>query len=347
MTTRLISPLDAAWLLLESGDTAMHVGCLMEFTKPADAGPDFHRRWVEKAKQDPHFASPFNLVPVRVPFGGPPVPAMRETDEIDLDHHVRLWGLPRPGGQRELGVLVSALQSQPLDIRRPLWELHIIDGLEGDRFAVFFKIHHSVIDGASAMRLIERMMSTDPDHRDAPPIWTVGRPAARPDASGGGPRRSWRNAPTIDGPLTIMKGIAGLVPAMWELVSGQVDGQSLRAPYTAAASPLRAALNGQRRLATQQFDLEALRALARTAGCTLNDLVLYLCGTALRSYLHELDELPPDSLTAGVPVDIREPGDERPGTAIGFLVAELGTNITDPLERLRGVSPRPERPRRT
>ena len=99
---------------------------------------------------------------------------MRETRDVDLDYHIRHSALPHPGGQRELGILVSRLHSNQLDLHRPLWEVHLIEGLEGNRFAMYSKIHHSLIDGVSGMRLIMRALSTDPDERGMASFWTVG-----------------------------------------------------------------------------------------------------------------------------------------------------------------------------
>jgi diacylglycerol O-acyltransferase / wax synthase len=119
---------------------------------------------------------------------------------------------------------------------------------------------------------------------------------------------------------------------------GRLRGQ----PSTTARSRRRSAhprprSAGQRRFATQQYDISAIKELARAGGCTLNDIVLYLCGTALRRYLLEHDELPWRSLTADVSISLRSPDDRRPGTDIGTLVAELGTDIADPYERLEAI----------
>src|SRR5919204_1696718 len=131
MATRALSPVDATWLLLESRDTPMHIGGLWEFTPPADAPADFLKRELERMRSYRAIPPPWNLKLVQGPLVGPRMPLMRETRDVDLDYHVRHSALPRPGGQRELGVLVSRLHSHPLDFKRPLWECHVIEGLEG------------------------------------------------------------------------------------------------------------------------------------------------------------------------------------------------------------------------
>jgi diacylglycerol O-acyltransferase / wax synthase len=335
MALKQVPPLDAAWLALESRDTPMHVGGLFEFTPPADAPPDHLKRELERMRASHRTPEPWNLKLVEGPLVGPRLPLMQTDRDIDLDYHVRHSALPHPGGQRELGILVSRLHSHPLDLHRPLWEVHVIEGLEGGRFALYCKMHHSLIDGVSGMRLMLRALSTDPDDRRTPAFWTVGagaRSRPQPEAGGRDPLSRALGA-ARDGVTTF----AGLGRAAAEFARAAVDGGSLVAPYRAPGSLLGGSLTGQRRFATQQYELARLKALAKAAGCTLNDVVLYLSGTALRRYLTEHGRLPDRSLVAGIPVDLREPDDESTGTAIGMMLAELGTNVANPLERLEAV----------
>src|SRR5690242_12136905 len=171
---RQVGPTDAAWLALESRDTPMHVGGLFEFTLPPDAPPDYLEQQVAHMRQPHTVPPPWNLKLVDPPVLGGRVPLMREIHDVDLDYHVRHSALPHPGGQRELGVLVSRLHSNELDLHRPLWEVHVIEGLEGNRFALYSKTHHALIDGVSGMRLIMRAMSHEPGPRDTRPFFTVG-----------------------------------------------------------------------------------------------------------------------------------------------------------------------------
>src|SRR5450631_252785 len=170
---RQVPPLDAVWLALESRDTPMHVGALFQFTLPPDAPADYLKQEFERMREPQTIPPPWNLKLVEGPLLGPRVPLMREIRDVDLDYHVRHSALPHPGGQRELGILVSRLHSNELDLHRPLWEVHLIEGLEDNRFAMYTKMHHSLIDGVSGMRLIMRAFSTDPDRRGMPAFWTV------------------------------------------------------------------------------------------------------------------------------------------------------------------------------
>jgi diacylglycerol O-acyltransferase len=331
-----VPPLDAAWLALESRDTPMHVGGLFEFTLPAGAPDDYLEQEFQRMREVRAVPPPWNLKLLDGPLLGPRVPLMREVHDVDLDYHVRHSALPHPGGQRELGVLVSRLHSNELDLHRPLWEVHLIEGLEGNRFAMYSKMHHSLVDGVSGMRLIMRALSSDPDKRGMPAFWTYGagpRPQPESDRNGGGGLLG-RSLGAVRGTVPA---ITGLSRAAIELAVGAVNGQGLQPPYRAPDSVLGGRLGGQRRFATQQYELKRLKALARAGNCTLNDIVLYLSGSALRRYLLEHGRVPERSLTAGVPVNLRDAEDQSMGTAIGMIVAELGTNIASPRDRLEAI----------
>jgi diacylglycerol O-acyltransferase len=312
----------------------MHVGGLFEFTPPPDAGPDFLAATLARMREERAVPPPWNLKLVDGPLVGPRLPVMREVKDVDLDYHVRHSALPHPGSQRELGILVSRLHSNQLDLHRPLWEIHLIEGLEGDRFAMYMKMHHSLIDGVSGIRMILRTLSTDPDERGMPAFWTVGAGSApqRPQRPGGGPLDAVFGAALGSAGVAVALGRAGV-----ELGRASLDDGALSAPYTAPDSALGGSLEGQRRFATQQYELAHLKELAAAADCTLNDLVLYLSSAALRRYLGEHGTIPERSLTAGIPVNLREADDESTGTAIGMLVADLGTNIADPIERIATI----------
>ena len=333
-----ISPLDAAWLLLESRDTPMHVGGLFEFTNPPDAGPDFLASTLERMRTERNVPPPWNLKLVEGPVVGHKLPLMREDRDVDLDYHVRHSALPHPGGQRELGILVSRLHSHQLDLHRPLWEMHLIEGLEGNRFAMYIKMHHSLIDGVSGIRMLLRTLSTDPDERGMGAFWTVGAGERRKRS---GERGGERGGSAIDALLGSAIGGAGaaigLGRAGVELGRASLDDGALSAPYTAPGSALGGELGGQRRFATQQYEMERMKRLAQAADCTLNDFVLYLASSALRLYLSEHGKVPERSLTAGIPVNLREADDESAGTAIGMLIADLGTNISDPRKRIAAI----------
>jgi len=339
MTTVPLNPLDAAWLFTESRATPNHVGGLLQFRLPQNAPRDFLRRLMKEFRSHRKFRSPWNR---RLKHGiaSSPWPVWVEDDDIDLEYHVRHSALPWPGGERELGELVGRLQSTPLDLTRPPWECTIIEGLEGDRFAVFVKMHHALIDGVSGMKLLQRSMASDPARsRRMPPFWAAGSgESARPRRHASTPTL----ADALAAALAALRGQAQSVPQlatafgrMLKRFGASGDGMAL--PFDSPLSVLNGRVREKRRFATQHFAMQRLRALAAAAHCTLNDVVLALCGGALRRFLLERDCLPAKSLTAGIPVSVRPKDDQGTGNAISFIVATLGTDIDDPVQRLEAI----------
>ena len=340
MKTHPLNPLDISWTQVESRDTPMHVAGLMPFILPEGASSDFLRELVADLRAVREFAAPWNYC-LRGPGLLHPRPVWVEQEEIDLEYHVRHSALPRPGGERELGQLVARLHSQPLDLTRPPWEYHVIEGLEGGRFAVYLKMHHSLIDGISGVRLLTKSMSDDPvKSLGLPPFWS--------------PRLEQRDrkerkaaAPlTLDGVLqTVVQALGSQVRSVPQLVKafasmvtpGESD-PALQLPFDAPKSVMNGRVRGQRRVATQMYALDRLKEVARTAGCTLNDVVLAICGGGLRKFLLEEGLLPDKPLTAGIPVNVRAADDEGTGTQVTFIIGTLGTDIEDPRERLDAVA---------
>lgn len=334
-----LGTLDASWLAVESEDTPMHVGNLMIFTLPEDCPDTFLRDMVTRMKETGDIALPWGA---KLAFSGLLgrllAPAWKVDKEIDLDYHVRHSALPKPGGERELGILVSRLHSNPLDFARPLWECHVIEGLENNRFALYTKMHHSMIDGISGVRLLQRVLSKDPDKRDMLPPWSV-----RPMRRRGSKADSDASFPAaFSQALDALKLQADMAPSMWQAGNRLVHSvrhpeDNLTAPFTGPVSKINHRVTGQRRLATQHYQLDRLKDVARATGASLNDIVLYLCGTALRRFLLEHDDLPETALTAGIPVNIRPANDEGTGTQISFMIASLATDEPDALNRLQTI----------
>ena len=339
MSSTRLNPLDAAWIMTETRATPNHVGGLLVFQLPEDAPRDFLRRLMHEFRTHHGFSEPWNRR-LKYAFNLNPLPEWVEDDDIDLEYHVRHAALPWPGGERELGELVGRLQSTPLDLSRPPWECTIIEGLENRRFALFVKMHHSLIDGISGMRLLQQGMSADPARSmGLQPFWS-----ASPD--GAAQARSRAPAPTMANVMAAaaqalrlqLRSAPQLLAAFGKMVRriGARD-EGLALPFDAPLSVLNGRVREKRRFATQQFPMTRLRALADAAGCTLNDVVLAICGGSLRRFLLERDSLPAKPLTAGIPVSVRPKDDQGTGNAISFIVATLGTDIDDDAERLAAI----------
>jgi WS/DGAT/MGAT family acyltransferase len=344
MNSVRLNPLDSAWLFTESRATPNHVGGLLQFRLPPQAAADFMRQLMADFRQHRNFTAPWNRR-LKHAFNKNPVPVWVEDEDIDLEYHVRHAALPWPGGERELGELVGRLQSTPLDLSRPPWECTLIEGLDDDRFALFVKMHHSLIDGVSGVKLLQRAMAVTPESsQDLPPFWASAAPtsekAAQRAKSEADAAPTWSNAAAAA--TQALRGQAQSLPklvAAFGKIVGRIGSpdEGMVVPFASPRSVLNGRVREKRRFATQQFSLQRLRTLAAAGQGTLNDVVLALCGGALRRFLLEREALPEQSLTAGIPVSVRPQDDQGTGNAISFIVATLGTDIEDASERFQAI----------
>ncbi len=334
-----LSLLDSLFIWGERRNTMMHVAGLLQFELPADAGPAYLRDIVSEAKANGVVQPPWNR---KLRPGGAlwsPLHAWVTDPNVDLDYHVRRSALPGPGGERELGELVSRLHSNQLDFSRPPWELEFIEGLSGRRFAMYVKVHHALVDGYSAMRILADGFSTTPDDLSKPLFFAV-PPAPRPRRSDADAKRE---APSSE--LGSLVGAArsqlGSAATLGKRVAepllrrGDAD---LTSGLQAPDSILNSRIGRNRRFATQQYSLPQLKSLAADNDATINDVFLAIVGGGLRKFLGEMDQLPERSLVAFLPVNVRPRGDAGGGNAIGAILARVGSDIEDPLERLARVS---------
>jgi WS/DGAT/MGAT family acyltransferase len=331
-----INAIDASWLAIDSEDTPMHVGSLQIFSLPENCSETFLRDEVERMKAG-EVVSPWNLKLTKSGILGRLVsPSWSEDKAIDINYHVRHSALPKPGGERELGILISRLHSNHMDFHRPLWECHFIEGLENNRFAIYTKIHHSLVDGVNGIRLIKRTLADSADELNMPGPWSIG-PKARSGKHTHQTKPKLRGLirQTIDTTYEQVSNTPQLIKALAKLVaSSAYKHDDLMAPFDCPNSILNTRVTHARRFATQQYSLERLKNLASATDSSLNDIVLFLCSSALRAFLLERDNLPDQALTAGIPVNVRLPGDESIGTEVSFILANLASEEADVLKRL-------------
>lgn len=341
-----LSPIDAAFLRMESPRTPMHVGAMLTFRLPENAPPDFLQRLLKRMRDYPFMPEPFNCKLAHTRFSRL-APAWVET-EVDMDYHLRHSALPYPGGERELGQLVARLHSHPLDLSRPLWECHVIEGLEPSpdergkkssrgRFALYFKAHHCAIDGIGAMRMVQRWLTDDPNDTRVDGPWVV---AARSES---GARRAARE-PTpslverLRKPVSFageqIRSLGDLGKALLRMSQG--EDSTVRAALAVPRSLFNRPITQQRRLGTQILSLDRIKAIGEAAGASTNDVLMAICGGAIRRYLGETHSLPEKSLLASVPMGLQRP-DGKAGNAVVGFVSPLGTHIDDPRERLRMI----------
>jgi diacylglycerol O-acyltransferase len=328
-----MSPTSSLFLLGESREHPMHVGSLQLFQPPDGADALDVRKMFEAAIDEDEVSPLFQKRPRRSitslgQWGW-------ETDQaFDLEHHVRRNALPQPGRVLELLALCSRLHSTLLDRHRPLWEMHLIEGLDDGRYALYFKVHHSLVDGVSALRLLSKMLSRDADERDMPPPWAPRQRRPRE------PRERDAGAAAKQA-LGMLGDAMGLGPALYRTVDRAIKQQAGTLSFAAPKSMFNVPITGARRFAAQSWPMDRIRGVGKAAEATVNDVVLAMCSGALRNYMISLDALPDTPLIAMVPVSLHsseeKSGGDGGGNAVGVLMCDLGTHLDDPAERLATV----------
>ena len=352
---RPIDPTSAAFLLAESRSMPMHVGGLQLFERPEGAGAEYVREMFESMRDTEAIAPLFLKHPHRsVKTGGAPV--WREDQQFDIEHHVRHSALPQPGRVRELLDLVGRLHSTRLAWERPLWETHVIEGLADGRVAMYTKLHHSLVDGISAMRLLASILSVDPDKRDMPAPFAAGaarrtRPEDDADEAGRAVVTTHEHAAktladlpsdVLRGALSVSAEAAGMPAALVKTLRKGLRNETSAVSISAPRTLFNQSITGSRRFAAQDWPVERLQAVGKASGTTINDVVLAMCSGAMRTYLTELDALPSRSMVSMVPVGLNakqvDSASTAGGNAVGSVMVRLATDLADPADRLATIS---------
>jgi WS/DGAT/MGAT family acyltransferase len=322
-----ISPLDALFLIGESREHPMHVGSMQLFEPPEGSGPDFVRQSYDAMLACTDVQPIYRKHPAF--FGGITNLAWSFDKDVELDYHLRLSALPRPGRVRDLLELVSRLHGTLLDRHRPLWEAHLVEGLHDGRYVVYTKFHHSLMDGVSAQRLMQRSLTHDPADAEVRVPWSLGRRK----------RRQRSNRPPLVAQLAGAAGsVAALAPSTVKLARAALLEQQLTLPFRAPRTMFNVRIGGARRVAAQSWSLDRIKAVKSAAGVTVNDVVLAMSAGALRAYLLEQNALPDAPLIAMVPVSLRKDDDDRGGNMVGTFLCNLATDVVNAGERLEIIS---------
>jgi len=322
---------DQMFLVLERRNQPMHVAGLQLLRPPADAGPDFMPEIGEFLRTHVSAQPPFNMRLQRRLGSWFWV----EDTEFDLEAHFRHLSLPKPGRIRELLALVSQLHSAHLDRSKPLWEFYLIDGIEDGRIAIYSKIHHALVDGMAAMRMLVRSMTENPKERRTVPLWAM--PPRKRDADA--PREKGLAAGVAEA-IALLSAQAKTLPAVTRELYRSIRESRSNPDYVSVFQAPKSALNqritASRRFAAQSWSLDRIRAAGKAHGATVNDVVLAMCASALRSYLAELNALPAKPLTAMVPMSLRR-DDSDAGNQVAMILANLQTTMADPVARLAAI----------
>lgn len=357
MTIKSLSPLDAAFLWGESDHNLMNIAHLDFFRLPPDAGADFIQQFWDDLRVQTTAVTPFNRQLESTTFSRV-LPRWKTIKTLDLDYHLQRHVLPQPGEQRDLGVLVSRLHGMRMNRSRPLWQIHLIEGMSDGRIALYIKGHHALLDGIATIRLACKVMSNDPNERNRPAIWAYPETKrVRSTAKTAEPA----DAISEDSTNMLMRSILASVQrvnaqvsgiqAVWRMYGGMVEStvraivpslpqaeSDLATPFSAPRSILNGPITADRKIATQSFEMSRIEALAKCTGGTVNDVILAICAGGLRRYLSEIGELPEKSLIAGMPMSFRpKDSEDIEGNAVSMGLATLATDIHDVRERFTAI----------
>ena len=322
---------DAIFLLGESAGKPAHVIALQLFKPPAGTGPEFTTNVYRDLLAMEDIKAVFRKRPKRKLTSSSTMEWV--DDGLDADYHVRHAALPQPGRVRELLETVSLQHGVLLDRNRPLWESHLYEGLQDGRYATTFKTHHSLADGISLAGHVLGGLSPDPASRTCTPPWVT------PVSGAETPARSTTRTPPEHRKRDLLAPARLSARTVRTLLEMSHD-TNARLPFEAPRSIFNVGIGGARRFAGDVWEHARLKGIATANGCSVNDVVLAVCGSALRGFLYELDALPDRSLIAMVPVSLRRPDavfSSGEGNAFGSILCDLGTHETDPLARLHSI----------
>ncbi len=326
-----LSPLDSVFLHVEDGVTHMHIASCAIFERPAPPYHELVELVAGKLALLPRYRQKVRFTPGQL---GRPV--WVDDPHFNLAYHVRHSALPPPGGQEELDSLMGRLMAVELDRHRPLWEMWMIEGLSGGRWAMISKVHHCMVDGVSGTDLMALLL--DSKRR-------VGK---RPHADRWEPASEPSDAALVIGAAAdllrtpaeqlraVLRRPLRTVSSFRDLVQGGIAfGRDLR---PTPALSIEGAIGPHRRWAVARTSLAELRAIRGVLGGTVNDVVLAAITGAFRDLLLERGErVEGVALRSLVPVSVRAPDDHTPNNQVAAMVAELPVGIADPVDRFAAI----------
>jgi WS/DGAT/MGAT family acyltransferase len=331
-----LTGLDATFLYLETPSTHMHVASTAIFD-PSDVPEGYT---FEKVK-----AMVENRLPLLPPFRRRLVfipfqlhhPLWIEDPDFDIDYHVRRAALPAPGGEAELAEFAADVMSRPLHRDRPLWEMYVLEGLEGGYIGTVTKTHHAAIDGVSGAELTANLLDLSPETMWLDPAEDTWKPDRIPsDAELIG----FAATSLARQPIAAAKAVRRTAEAAIKVRRRNREPSATPppAPFSAPNTSINAAISPHRKFAFTQMSLDDVKHVKNTLGGTVNDVVLALCSGALRRYFDAKGEHPDGSLVGMIPISVRADEEQGAmGNRVSSMLVDLASNIDDPLERLRTI----------
>ncbi|MFT4826341.1 MAG: diacylglycerol O-acyltransferase [Halioglobus sp.] len=325
--------MDLMSYLLESVDSPTHVGFLQIF-KPVHGSSSEVVQRVLKAYRTKAVGPPFNYYPVFSRFS---MPKWAEAEEFDTAYHIRHAAVPQPGRDRQLIDRVMDLHAGMMDRSRPGWIAYVIEGLENDCFAVYWKVHHAYIDGASAIMRLNASMSRTSDDLDVIPLWG---PLFEPSKPKKELTLSDLLAETGQGIATqakVMREIAQALTRSIKQARGQLERES-PLPFSAPKSLYNKPVYATRNLGVGATSIDRFIQIAKKQKVSVNEVALTIIGAALDRYGESNSQTTDKQLVAACPMAVRKEGDTDASTQIAAIQVKLGNSSMSIRQRLDQVA---------
>jgi WS/DGAT/MGAT family acyltransferase len=334
-----LSALDVSFLYMETPTTPMHVGGVCEFEPPAD-GFDYERLCElisQRIGLVPRYRQKVKPVPGRIAN-----PVWVDDEDFDVTYHVRRSALPKPGTREQLKDLVARLQSRPLDRNRPLWEIYLVEGLEGGRVGIVTKTHHAMVDGVSAVDIGTVILDSEPTPREVPEDdWKARKePGLLSLVTGAVLEIATRPTAVLETARSAITDVRATADKVAEVAGGVLSQAKLLARQ-APETPLNVPIGEQRRFGMAVTDLADYKRVRQAHGGTINDVVLATVSGALRTWLLTRGEKvrPTTVVRAMVPVSVRVDAERGElGNRVASYFVDLPVGEGSAVMRLHQVS---------
>ena len=329
---RPLTVVDNGFLITETDESPKHIAGLQTYIKPKRAAKNFAKKLYNQWVNTDTACAPYNLI---LNAKNPLAPFWEESPSFIAKEHVFYLTL-KNGTQDELNALVSELHEPRLDLKKPLWRCFFIDDLADNRFAIYFSFHHSVLDGISAGKIMERTLADSASKKGLPPFFAMTKNPYN--------KVSKRIKPTfLDKALSTatsnIKGIYGLsrISTQLCLEAAGLTKNAISLPFTAASTPLTGHVTSRRTFTTSYLPMDRVNHLRKITRNTLNHIALCCLDGALHRYLEHIGHPLDATLTITMPVSLRKEDAKVGGNQIGLVATTLAPKTDDPIIRLREI----------
>jgi diacylglycerol O-acyltransferase / wax synthase len=365
-----LSSMDASFLYLETPEMPMHVGSMAIFRLPENYNGNFFEDFKAMIGSRLHLAPILKARLEKAPLDIDH-PSWVEDDQFDIDRHIFRGSLPAPYDRATLERIVGWMHAKLLNRARPLWEFYVFEGMKDNEIGLYSKMHHACIDGGAGAALTNMIYDLTPVPRQVePPTARKVAPEPRDIAANliDSYQQLWRQpfdssaAPkSLELPRSGKSDLGSIlfdnamfqiesavkfaasVPTMLKSVSeviGKITDPKSRDSIASMVSPptiLNKAISSERSFAGTSISLSRAKTLAKASGGKLNDVVLALSSGVVRRYLLQQGALPTKSLTAAVPISLREEGNTEANNQVFGMICSIATNLEDPKGRLEAI----------